>query len=160
MIKKTLKILLVIFSLLAFTASCIYPVTLVLIWWSSPLKENDWKSKTSPLSREVIEDICSKFDVKKIKPACKSEKDVYAPDLFPMISDTLLSKKKLSYDDVQLLLSQYQVDYEPPVTLRSGDVYFVSWYDLQGDGQTALVFFFNGDGSIREIKYHLGDFAD
>ena len=121
------------------------------------MKENDWRSTTSSLSQEVVDDICTKFDADSSFPACKTKHSIFAPDLFPLIKEKFSSEDGSTYDDVQLMLSQYQTDYEAPVSLGNGEQYFVSWYDLRGDGETAIVFFFNGEGRINEIIYHLGN---
>jgi hypothetical protein len=156
MIRKLLKITLSIWGIFAFVVGCLVPITIALIWWSSPVKENDWRSKTSPLPLEVVLDICSRFDAQSESLPCSSPKNVYAPDLFPIIEDSLI-QNETTYENIQSMLGQYQADFEPPVTLGNGEEYFVSWYDLQGDGTTAMVFFFNGDGTLRETLYHLGN---
>jgi hypothetical protein len=158
--RNLFKTILVIVVLIAFVIGCILPLKIAITWLSLPVKENDWRSRTSPLSQEVIKDICSNFDTGSSYSYCKTSGNVYAPDLFPLIKDTYLSKGPKTYDDVQSVLGKYQVDFEPPVTLRSGEVYFVSWYDLRGDGVTAIVFSFNGNGYIEEIEYHLGNFDE
>lgn len=158
--KNLLKTILVIVGLIAFVVGCILPLKIAITWLSLPVNESDWRSRTSPLPQEVIEDICSNFDANSSYSYCKAEGNAYAPDLFPLIKDTYLSKESSTYEDVQSFLGKYQVDFEPPVTLGSGDVYFVSWYDLRGDGVTAIVFSFNGNGDIEEVQYHLGNFDD
>lgn len=156
MIKNLLKTVLSLWGIFAFVIGCVIPVTIALVWWSNPVKENDWQSKTTPLPMEVVLDICSKFDSQSQSIPCQSPGNVYAPDLFPIIEDRLILKET-TYEEVEFMLRQYQADFEPPIKLGNGEEYFVSWYDLRGDGITAIVFFFNDDGSLREILYHLGN---
>ncbi len=83
---------------------------------------------------------------------------MYAPDFFPVI-ESYFSNGNATYDDVQLKLANYQIDLEPVNDRTEGGTYFVSRYDLQGDGETSIVFFFDGNyanNNIDRIIYNYG----
>src|SRR5574338_692221 len=141
--RKLFKLVLSVWGMFAIAVGCILPIIIAMTWWTTSVKEENWRSKTSPLPLEIVRDICSKFDSSSTHIECISQTNIYAPDLFPIIKEAFLSSKSSSYEDVQLMLAQYQVDFEPPVTLGNGDQYFVSWYDLRGDSVTSIVFFFH-----------------
>ncbi len=46
---------------------------------------DDYKLHTTPLSKDVVDDICSKLEIKTSSENCKPDAVVYAPELFDEI---------------------------------------------------------------------------
>lgn len=120
---------------------------------------NNWQDETAPLSPDVVLDLCKNFYISHNDLLCNGKEDVFGPDFFPTIK-AYFQSDDMTYKDVQRKLENYQSRLEPTIKLGNGDEYFVSWYDFKGDNVTAIVFFFNGDGSIMKVKYHMGEEND
>ena len=153
------KIIVLFIVAIAFLLGCVFPLSWVarnLIYEQS--HKDDWRETTTPLNTEILIDICVRFDITEHDHLCNSSNPIYAPDLFPHISEYIETRNS-NYNEVQLLLGNYQSDLEPKVLLGNGEEYFRSWYDLNGDGKTALVIFFHGDGQFMRIHYFIEDSA-
>ncbi|MBI9049673.1 MAG: hypothetical protein JEZ00_09655 [Anaerolineaceae bacterium] len=118
-----------------------------------------WKEPTTPLPVEVIEDICSQFELGENDKRCKSDAIVYAPDFFEPIVDHFKMKdgKWSTYDEVQEKLDKYQVRIEPPSRRADGSEYYRVWYDLRGDGIYPIVMRFDSEDKLYKISASIGD---
>lgn len=134
---------------------CLFSI--LLYSWKAFFPNDHWKQQTSPLRPEVISDLCKKLDLSDDDPLCLEGSEVYAPEFFPAIRSRFQLTKS-TYDDVQSLLGDYQSKYEPPIALSTVEQYYRAWYDLRGDGATALIFFIDQDGRVfRILEYYPWD---
>jgi hypothetical protein len=126
--------------------------------WDVPDKLN-WRAHTSPLSQDVIDDLCLKFKLPTNDPRCQPGARVYAPDFFSVIRATFQPKNGpwATYDEVQLKLGKYQFTYDPPVTTGDGLTYFRAHYDLRGDQVFPITMFFYADGKLWRLIADVGD---
>jgi hypothetical protein len=150
-------IVVVVFVLLLF-----YYVLPVVIKVRSDLKayetsvayRNNYKLHTTPLSDNVVEDICSKLDIKETSENCQPGAVVYAPELFDEIKTDFrnLSKQDKTYEFVQDKLGAY-LDYcEKP----HPNGHYRCNYDLRGDYVYPVWFLFDRDNRYYEIIAHIG----
>jgi hypothetical protein len=119
----------------------------------------NWKAHTSPLSQDVIDDICLKFNLSTNDTRCKAGARVYAPDFFSVIGETFQPKNGpwATYDEVQQKLGKYQFQYDPPVTTGDGLTYFRAHYDLRGDLVFPITMFFYADGRLWRLIADIGN---
>jgi hypothetical protein len=164
------KKLLIPLKIIAFTTAAGITFILILFWagfWTNGIRfavydiknATHWREKTSPLSQNVIQDICQKFEIPPNDSRCKPGAIVYAPDFFGDITRDFRAKNGVysTYGDVQKKIGSYQFKYEPPVTENNGLTYFVARYDLRGDRVYPIVMFFYGDGRLFRIIADVGD---
>jgi len=157
---NVVQILLMIIGIIALIVGCILPLTwLARNLFYEQIHKDDWRVTTTPLDMEVVNDICAKFYIQKEDSICRGNKQIYAPDIFPIIADFIESNNS-TYEEIHLLIGNYQSELETKVILGSGNEYFRSWYDLNGDGKTALVIFFDGDGNFLRIHFYFEDAID
>ena len=100
---------------------------------------DNYKLHTTPLSEDVVNDICSKLEIKDSSENCKINAVVYGPDLFDEIKTYFknLPEQDKTYDVVQEKLGVY-LDYcEKPYP----DGSYVCHYDLRGDNIYPILFF-------------------
>jgi hypothetical protein len=144
---------------------------LIIIGWCLPstmlgtklydyfLNRDDWRLQTTPLDQLTIAELCKIFSINSTDKLCNKTKPIYAPDFFDVIKYDLRSDTT-TYKDVQAKLGKYQSKLEPLITLGDGSKYFVSEYDLRGDGATSIIFFFHEDGSIMKVIIRIGSSED
>ena len=115
---------------------------------------DNYKLHTSPLSQIVVDDLCTKLNLKEKSEHCKSGAVVYAPDLFEEIKVYFknLPKQDKTYETVQDKLGSYLVSCESP----DFEGYFRCEYDLRGDSVYPVFFLFDKNGSYQEIIANTG----
>jgi hypothetical protein len=108
--------------------------------------QSDYTEITTPLSRDVINDLCSKFEISPDDPRCLADSVAYGPDFYEDIRDYFhaLSPEEATKEEVQIKLGAYLESCESP----DKDGNYVCWYDLRGDGIYHIVVFFNQYGYI------------
>jgi len=113
----------------------------------------DVTRNTTPLTAEVVEDICIKFSIQADDPRCQPGATVYSREFFPDIKSYLydLPKDQANEEEVSKLLGLYEYYREPMTHVSDGPDYYRVWYDLRGDHVYRLVIFYREDGSIKEI---------
>ncbi len=118
----------------------------------------DVTRNTTPLTAEVVEDICKKFSLQMDDPRCQPGATVYARELYPDIKSYLydLPKDRANDEEVSKLLGLYEFNREPMSRLSNGHEYYRVWYDLRGDLVNRLVISYHKDGSIKEITISIG----
>jgi hypothetical protein len=126
--------------------------------WDIPGKIN-WRSKTSPLDQDTVNDLCLKFELASNDRRCQPGQEVYAPDFFRVIRDTFQPKSGewATYSEVQQKLEAYQFKFDPPVTTGQGMTYFRAHYDLRGDQVYPIGMFFYSDGRLFRLIADVGD---
>lgn len=101
---------------------------------------DDWKETTSPLPSETVKILCRNFNVEN-DPICDKEKEIYAPDFYPIIRDAFKpyesysvdSSESATYDEVEEKIGMFKYECEAVVYQADGFVYFRCRYDLRGD---------------------------
>jgi hypothetical protein len=115
---------------------------------------NDYKLHTTPLSADVIDDICSKLNIQESSESCQPDAGVYAPDLFDEIKTYFnnLPDHDKTYDIVQEKLGVY-LDYcgKP---YPNGD--YRCRYDIRGDYVYPIFFHFDKNGMYYRIIANIG----
>ena len=108
---------------------------------------------TTPLTAEVVEDVCKKFSLQTDDPRCQPGATVYAREIYPDIKSYLydLPKDRANEEEVSKLLGLYEYYREPMTHVSDGPDYYVVSYDLRGDHVYRLVIFYREDGSIDKI---------
>lgn len=120
------------------------------------LRKPDLSKYTSPLTSEVVQDICERFGVKDEKP-CTQTGTVYAPDFFPIILSSF-ERGVSTHRDVQAKLGQYEYGCEPPTYVSSLDMtYFRCSYDLNGDRVFPVGMSYDENGVLLQMTATVGD---
>lgn len=154
---KKRSILFVILVLLILCIACVLPGALPeIIKGARSLK---WREKTTPLSQEVVQDICIQFSLPAGDKRCQPGVTVYAPDFFQTITDYFRKKDDnwSTYEEVQVKLGKYQYELEKPLTGYDESEGFRAWYDLRGDQVYPIAMWFNSDGRLYRISASIGD---
>lgn len=149
------KVIFIVLGVLLLPFCCLSAATISTSLYSAFREGTEWRSETTPLSEEVVQDLCDKFSLQPSHDLCDQNGVVYAPAFFDAIDATFVPGIS-TYDEVQEILSNYQTKLEPPVTLADGTNYFVSHYDLKGDNITEVGFFFYGNGKLMKIIFRTG----
>ncbi len=116
--------------------------------------KSDYTRNTTPLTAEVVNDICEKFDLSTADERCQPSAVVYAPEFFSDIEAyfTALPSDLANYETVQSKLGIY-LEYQTPVVhVANGVSYFECSYDLRGDRVTYIVIWFTPEGEIIKIN--------
>jgi len=101
---------------------------------------DNYKLHTTPLSKDVVDDICSKLAIKESSENCEPGTVAYAPDFFDEIKvyfNGLLDQDK-TYNTVQDKLGTYLVHCEKPAP----DGHYRCRYDIRGDEIYPIFFLF------------------
>lgn len=145
-----------------FFGVCVYfTIPVVVDIWTSLQKYNDrvtaqsdYTKITTPLSREVVDDICSKFILDKNDSRCLPNSVVYSPEFFADIKIFFgkLKNKDINIEFVQGKLGIYQVGCVIADNLGG----YSCEYDLRGDGIYTIELFFTKDGIYYDIIANTG----
>lgn len=113
---------------------------------------NNYKLHTTPLSNDVVDDICSKLAIKSSSENCKSN-TVYAPEFFDEIKTYFrnVPDQDKTYLNVDKILGTYLVYCEPPVPDGSYKGYYRCEYDIKGDKVFFIYFQFNEKNFYEEV---------
>jgi len=127
-----------------------------IIWVTDYRQGIRWKSTTTPLPENEVQELCIKLDISVNEKPCSST-TVFADEFYPFILDQF-EEGQASFSDVENLLAEYQWEYEIAGPLADGSYYFVVSYDLRGDRATALLFFFHEENEIlfQTAKFYEG----
>jgi hypothetical protein len=116
-------------------------VILIILFARFQVDQSPWIKETSPLSSSTIVDLCKKLTLDTTKNnICDLKKTVYADEFF-LIIEKALPKDKATFADVNSKLSAYESKREPITEDDDGFRYYAIWYDLKGDGVTAIIFY-------------------
>ena len=118
----------------------------------------DYTKHTTPLSSNVVTDICLKLSLSNQDKRCQPGMIVYAPEFFDDIKGYFrnLPKEKATKEEVDRILGPYLLDCEPLTRLGNGKQYFRCLYDLRGDQATKILVYFNADNSIDYLMTSSG----
>lgn len=109
-----------------------------------------WKKSTSPLSTEVVLDVCQKLGILETESVCNST-NVYANELYPVVLENFQIGES-SFSDVSLVLEEYEYDSSKGGPLGDGTFYFDVSYDLQGDRKSVIVLIFDQGTQLLNRK--------
>lgn len=126
---------------------------------------DNWKQRTTPLSRETTATLCDHFDLEKDHPLCAGKKDVYGPEFYRIIRDTfrpyqayeIPSSEAATYDEVEEKIGTFRYECEPIVHQADGLAYFRCFYDLRGDKVLKIVITFTyPEKAVLQIDTPMG----
>jgi hypothetical protein len=115
---------------------------------------NNYKLHTTPLSKSVVDDICSKLMIEKTSENCKDGAVVYMPDFYDDIKTYFwnLPSQDRTYHTVQDKLGAYLIECAKP----NPNGHFRCRYDLRGDGVYSIAFYFDENDIYFEIMANIG----
>jgi hypothetical protein len=115
---------------------------------------DNYKLHTTPLTKSVVEEICSQLGIKESSDHCQPNAVVYAPDLFEDIKTYFgnLPDQDKTHALVQNKLETYLDSCEDPAP----DGHYRCRYDLRGDKKYPIFFYFNKDGFYYRIIANTG----
>jgi hypothetical protein len=115
-------------------------------------KNNTLKQNTSPLSLDVAQDLCKKFEIPDSDFRCQG-RDAYALDFYPKIIKyySTVPKNARTQRDVQEKIGKYQIIVKK-VWVKNV-TYYWHLYDFTGDQTYPLLIVFNENGVITDLRY-------
>jgi hypothetical protein len=114
----------------------------------------DYTKITTPLPRNIAEDICVKFEISSEDPRCSGDTVVYAPDFFSDIKMYFnkLPEESSTYEMVQGKLGAYLIRCSEP----DNEGYYQCRYDIRGDGIYPISIHFNKENRYYQIFANAG----
>lgn len=124
---------------------CLMALTGATLLLSDMQRSMTWKSKTSPLEVDVVQDLCQKFNLPENDHRCQANATVYARDFHLTIHDAFFSdtEKTVTYDDVESKLGEYKISCSENWPGSGNTEYFDCEYDLRGDRILRFTISFN-----------------
>lgn len=115
---------------------------------------DDYTNFTTPLSKDVIDDVCTKLNIQRGSKNCLPGAVVYGPDFFDEIKAYFnnLPEDKKTYEHVEQILGKYQIVC---IKVNSKGEYSCD-YDLRGDKRYRIAFFFYENGFYYRIMANKG----
>lgn len=119
---------------------------------------DDYTNFTTPLSKDVVDDICAKLNIEKTSKNCLPGAVVYGPDFFDDIREYFqnISSQPSTDSIVREKLEEYEVACSSLIKTGNGFEYYECDYDLSSDGIYHIVFLFYKDGRIFRIMDNRG----
>lgn len=158
---KKNKILLSVFLVVSIIMICVFllPIarqfnTDMNAYETQRAYRNDYTLHTTPLSEEVVKDICTKLEIKDTSEHCQLGTLVYAPDFFDEIKAYFegVPDQEKTFITVQSKLDRYLVRCRVPDI----EGYYSCKYDIRGDNKYPLFFRFNNFDFYYEILIPTG----
>jgi hypothetical protein len=87
-----------------------------------------WREKTIPLTSDVIDDLCYKFDLSPDDDRCDyTGKEIYGPDFFDVLYETFTPRDQpwATQEEVDEMIGDYKYKCEPPSMSGDGRDYIV-----------------------------------
>lgn len=114
-----------------------------------------WRDHTEPLSQEVIDDLCEKFELDGTDPRCdNSGDDIFGPDFFNDLQQNISSDINngwTTYEDMNDKFGMYEFKREPIVKQEDGKEFFRCFYDFTGDKAYPFIVYYYTDGKIMRL---------
>jgi hypothetical protein len=128
----------------------LFVLVFLALYISQASHQDDWKERTTPLSEETRDLLCSRFGLSSDDPLCNGKKDVYAADFVEVVEDAfrpyewygIPSSEAATYDEVEEKIGKFKYECEPTETTGDGLTYFVCSYDLRGDREFVMTFIY------------------
>jgi hypothetical protein len=117
-------------------------------------RQSDYTKITTPLPKNVVDDICSKFEIDRNDVRCLPDAIVYAPDFFGDIKTYLqrLPDQDATFEIVNEILGIYLVRCGSP----DDEGYYSCRYDIRGDGIYPIFVHFTKEGQIYRVIANTG----
>lgn len=117
-------------------------------------QSNDYTKITTPLPRNIVEDICSKFELKSDDLRCMENATVYAPDFYEDIKKYFdeLPGELSTFETVQDKLGGYLIRCSEP----DNEGYYQCRFDIRGDGKYPISVHFNKENYYYQIFANTG----
>jgi hypothetical protein len=131
-------------------------IVLYVIYMRSLPPKYPWREQTSPLSKEVLQDLCNRFSMAANDTRCADTAIVYADEFFPLIKEKF-PKAQSTYDEVNRLLKPYETKRQPLFTQAEGKNYLTVTYDFTGDRINEVIFMFTESGQVFDVIFRYGD---
>jgi hypothetical protein len=142
---------------IAVTVLCLLSFVVSYVIGSFRQPDTSWRKETSPLDVETRINLCKILNLQTDDPLCLPNRDVYADQFFPLI-ERYFPNKSTTYDSINEKLGKYQIRRESISRDLEGNSYYRVWYDLRGDGVTAIVYYFSEkDNTAFRIGTRLGE---
>jgi len=159
--KRRLVFWIVIFSSLILLTGCCALLAKTYIDYKKEIAlqaADDYKSKTSPLAEDVVQDLCNKLDLPAQDWRCQPETIVYAPEFFDDIKSYLrnLPPALSNREEVDKLLGPYLLSCDPPQVINNFGKPYRCLYDIHGDDVSIIGVYFAEDGSINRVHASTG----
>jgi hypothetical protein len=118
-------------------------------------RQSDYTKITTPLPRDVVDDICSKFEINLSDTRCMPDSVVYGPDFFGDIKTYFrgLPQKDATLQTVRNKLGSYLETCNNP----DNEGNYRCWYDFRGDGIYSIIIYFTKENYIYRITDNVGD---
>lgn len=153
-IKKTLKILAIGLFLYGLFFVCWLTIASLLLGYFSITEASFYRNQATPLSYEVIDDLCTKFSLSSSDSRCQHAENIYTPD-FSDVLRAALSAPDMTFERVEEQLGLYRFEECSPLAVTSEhQEYFVCKYDLSGDRIYIIVVYFYSNGDIMEFLFN------
>lgn len=112
-------------------------------------KQSNYTKITTPLPKNVIDDICFKFEISSSDVRCRRDAIVYGPDFFGDIKEHFenISSKDATFETVQDKLGNYLIACETP----DNQGYYACRYDIGGDRKYPILIIFTKEHHIYRI---------
>lgn len=137
----------------------IFPVantvyTRVIVYKTSVAYRDNYKLHTTPLPKNVVDDLCLKLFIKDSSESCNPDAIVYAPDLFDEVKAYFngLSDESKTYEAVQSILGTFLIHCGTP-DLKGR---YRCQYDLRGDKIYPIAFYFDKHNFYYQIMANTG----
>lgn len=147
-----LQLITICLLLIVLFFACRLAVSIVRIGYFSLTEESITRSKATPLSYAVINDICAKFALDQNDRRCQHSEDIYTPEFIDVISKAF-SSPGVTFDEVEEKLGVYRIECSPSFVTSDKKEYFICEYDLSGDEIYKISIFFYSDGKLMRIHF-------
>lgn len=111
------------------------------------------KEVATPLTSEVVDDVCVKLEIASDDWRCNHSREVYTVDFFDAIHKKFDPTEKGSYthDEVRQLIGEYE--YSCSDKSQNKDIkYYECLYEFNSDGIFQFrIYYFNVDNSIKRV---------
>ncbi|MBC7878132.1 MAG: hypothetical protein H7Y59_13260 [Anaerolineales bacterium] len=108
-----------------------------------------------PINTRILADLCAKLDIKQDTKKCEPNTQTFTSDLEEEIR-AAFPVGIATYEDVQVVFGKFQFRFDYPVRDANGDAVTKSFYDLTGNDYTVLMFYFDTNFIVTEIRFTCG----
>jgi hypothetical protein len=119
-----------------------------------------WREHTIPLAQEVVDDLCTKFELDADDERCDhSGDDVYGPDFYDLLYQTFTPKDSpwATQEEIDQLIGDYKYECKPPSLSADGREYTSCHYDFAGDKVYRFAIWYYADGQVKRIIANVVD---
>jgi len=141
-------------------AVAIYLVFINFIYYN-----DDWKERTTPLSRETIETLCNNFTLRDNDYLCSQTRDIYAPDFYQVIRDKFRPyeaydidvSESATFEEVEEKIGVFRIECDEVIQTSDGFAFYRCQYDLHGDQEFIIgILFKHPENAVFRINTPMG----